>query len=331
MKNNIYVVTILFFTLLVSACSTKEVYEPKVVGSDWQKYEKFTHNIIDTSANIALLEERKVLTKNGEINVTVDKNKHAISLTDKWVISASIDGNLTLTSIANPLKKKEFQLKRTIATASVSKNILAVLFANDEMALYDIKTKNILFKEQGGKALAVDARVVAPHFLNDLVIFSTLDGKVVVVNSKLKKRLRTTIVSSESAFNNIIYFSIADNKIVAVTGYKILALSQKEKRQKFEVRNVVYDDTLYINTKQGEVIALNSNLETQQKVKFPFAHFLGMISTNDKLYILEKEGYMIVLDKKTFDYSVHEVDLDEGLVFVGDNAFYLNDEKILVE
>ena len=331
MKKQIYISAALFITLLFSACSTKEVFEPKVVANDWDKYEDFEHEIIDTSANIALLDDRTILSTNGELNVTVQENKHAIALGSEWLISASIDGNLTLTSLSNPLEKKEFELKKTIATASVDKNILAVLFANDEMALYDVDSKALLFKEQGGKSLAVDARVVAPYFLNDLVIFSTLDGKVVVINSKLKKRLRTTIVSSENAFNNIIYFNIADNKIVAATGYKMLALSQKEKREKFEVRNIVYDDFIYINTKQGEVLALTPDLETKLKVKFPFAHFLGMISSGDKLYILEKEGYMIVLDKKSFEYSVHEVDLDDGFVFVADKAFYLSDEKILVE
>lgn len=308
------------------------MFEPKKVDGDWKKYESFDDAIIDTSSNVALLEDGKVLTKTALLDIKIDESQRLISKSDGWIISSSIDGNLTLTSIKDKTLKKSFELKKTIASASVEGDTLAVLFANNEMALYDIPSKSIIFKEQGSKVLALDARIVNPYFMNDLVLFSTLDGKVVIVNSKLKKRLRTIIVSSEDEFNNIIYFNIVDNKIIAVTAYNILSMSQKEIRAKYEIRNVVYDDkNIYITTKQGEVISLTSSLEVNAKVKFPFAHFLGMISSDDKLYVLEKEGYLIVFDKKSFDYTIHEVALDNGFVFVADKMFYVANEKILVK
>ncbi|MEN4052466.1 MULTISPECIES: hypothetical protein [Sulfurimonas] len=329
MKQNIFLLS--FLVLLLSACSTKEVYEPKKLSNDWEKTSAMDESIVDTSANVALLENRKVLSENGELNVTIPENQRVISLSDNRVISASIDGNVTLTSTKDGTKTN-IDLKKTIAGASVSGNILAVLFTNDDIALYDTQTKEILFREQGGKVIANDMRIVNPFFLNDLVLFSTLDGKVIIVNTKLKKRLRTVIVSSEDYFNNVIYFNIADNKILAATSYKLLAMAQKELRQKYEIRNIVFDGKLiYITTKQGEILALTPDLQVDSKIKLPFAHFLGMINHNDKLYILEKEGYMIVVDKKSFDYTVHEVDFDDGFVFVGDNVFYVDDEKILVE
>ena len=318
-------------TLFFSACSTKEVYKPKKVANDWDKISSMNENIVDTSDNVALLEDRRVLTQNGELNVTIPLNQRLIALSDEKIISASIDGNVTIQSTKNS-NVEHLELKKTVAAATVSGNILAVLFANDDIALYDIQSKEILFKEQGGKAIANDMRIVNPFFLNDLVIFSTLDGKVVIVNTKLKKRLRTVIVSSNNYFNNIIYFNLADNKILAATSYKMLSMSQKELRQKYEIRNIVFDGKLiYITTKQGEVIALTPDLQVDSKIKFPFAHFLGMISHKGKLYILEKEGYMIVVDKKSFKYTVHEVDIDDGFVFVGKDLFYVDDKKISLE
>ncbi len=288
-------------------------------------------DIIDASGNVALLENRKVLSENGELNVTIPQNQRVISLSDGRVISASIDGNVTIANVADNTKE-HFDLKKTIAGASIKGNTLAVLFANDDIALFDTLSKELLFKEQGGKSIANDMRIVNPYFLKDLVIFSTLDGKVVIVNAKLKKRLRTVLISSENFFNNVIYFNIADNKIVAASSYKLLAMAQKELRQKYEIRNILIDNKIiYITTKQGEIIALTPDLQVDQKIKLPFAHFLGMINHKDKLYILEKEGYMIVVDKKTFAYSVHEVSLDDGFVFVGKNVFYVDDEKIAVE
>jgi len=326
-----YIFLASLFVLLFSACSTKEVYEPKKLSDDWEKTASMNERVIDTSDNVALLKNRRVVSKNGELNVTIPENQRVISLSDDRILSASIDGNITLTSI-NDNSVEHINVKKTVAAASVNDNILAVLFANDDIALYDIGTKELIFKEQGGKVVANDSRIVNPFFLNDLVIFSTLDGKVIIVNTKLKKRLRTVIVSSEDYFNNVIYFNIADNKILSATSYKLLAMAQKELRHKYEIRNIVFDGKLvYITTKQGDVIALTPDLQVDSKLKFPFAHFLGMISHNDKLYILEKEGYMIVIDKKSFNYTVHEVDIDDGFVFVGKDVFYVDDEKILVE
>jgi outer membrane protein assembly factor BamB len=319
-------------TLVFSACSTKEVYEPKVVADDWDKTESISDDIIDTAANVALLDNRHVLTKKGETDIVIPENQRVVSLSDGKIISASIDGNVTVSDLESG-EKNSYMLKKTIAAASIKDNILAVVFANNDIALYDTDKKSLIFKEQSGKAIANDRRIVNPYFFNDLVMFPTLDGKIVIVKIDAKKRLRTSIISSEAYFNNVIYFKLANNKLLGATSYKLLALSQKELRQKYEIRNIVVDgDRIYVTTKQGEVIALTPDLQVESKIKFPFAHFLGMIAYKDKLYILEKEGYLIVVDKKNFDYTVHEVDIDEdAFVFVGDDVFYVEDEKIILE
>ena len=330
LKKHIFFISL--FILLFSACSTKEVYEPKSLGEEWGKYESAKSELIDVSSNVALLEDRKALTKSGLTNVEISKNQRVVSYSDKWIISASIDGNATLTSVEDNTLQENIDLKKTIASANVEGDILAVLFADNEMALYDIPSQAVLYKEQGGKASVLDSRIVPPHFMNGLVLFATLDGKVVIVNIELKKRLRTVIVSSEDNFNNVIYMDVLDNKIIAATSYKLLSMSQKDIRVKYEMRNVVYGEkNVYITTKQGEVLSLTPDLQINSKIKFPFAHFLGMISLGKKLYILEREGYMIVVDKESFDYTVHEVDIDDGFIFVADKLFYVSDEKILVE
>ena len=327
-----YILFASIFGVLFSACSTKEVYEPLSLSTDWEKYENADATIIDKSLNIALLDNSKVLVKEGVLDIAIDKSHRVISHSNDWIISSSIDGNTSLISVNDNTKIEQFELKKTIASATVNGDNLAILFSDNELAIYSIATKKVLFKEQGGKSLAVDARIVNPYFMNDLVLFSTLDGKIIIVNIKLKKKLRTVIVSSEDNFNNVIYFNVINNKIIAATSYKILSLSDKEVREKYEIRSVVNDNkNMFITTKQGEVISLTPDLQVNAKIKFPFAHFLGMISQGDKLYILEKEGYMIVLDKDMYNYSVHEVDLEDGFVFVAEKLFYVADEKIAVE
>ena len=125
---------------LFSACSTKQVFEPKKLGSDWEKYEDEKKDIIDTSSNVALLENLQVLTKEGIIDADINASNRLISLSDGWVISASIDGNLYLTSKEDKTLVKKLVLEKTIAGASVKDDEVAVLFADNEVYSVSLKT-----------------------------------------------------------------------------------------------------------------------------------------------------------------------------------------------
>lgn len=323
---------ITIFALLFSACSSKEVYKPVHVEDDWENAGSSDVTIKNISPDAALVEDRKVLASGKALDITIPEDDKLLGYSDGWVISANIDGNLTLQYSADSSMVEKFKLKRTIATASVKNDILAVLFTNNEMALYSIANKSLLLKEQGDAPIVVNSKIVKPYFKDDLVLFSTLDGKVVVINSKSKKKLRTIIVSSEEYFNNIIYFNLVDNKIIAATGHKILSLAKKEIRVSYDIKNVVSDGKdIFLSTKQGDVISLTPDLQQKAKLKFPFAHFLGMIVNDDKLYILEKEGYIIEISKDLLKYKVYDVDVDDGYVFISNKIFYVDDEYISVE
>jgi len=327
-------VTLLAFLFLVlfSGCSTKEVFEPTKISQDWSAYGESNSSLVELGSNIALLENGTILTKTDSINIDLNRSFRVITRSDEWIISSSVDGNLSLTSIDNSNSKIEFNLKKTIASASTHKDTLAVLFADNEMALYSISSKKLLFKEQGSKSTVVDSRVIPPYFMRGLILFSTLNGKVVIINEKLKKKLRTIIVSTEENFNNIIYFNVIDDKIIAATGTKMLSLAAKEIRVKYEIRNIVYDDKeIFITTKQGEIISLTPDLQVNAKIKLPLAHFLALIYDGEKLYLLENEGYMIVVDKNLKNYTVHPVDIEDGYIFTTQKTFFVGDSYISID
>ncbi|WP_324170682.1 hypothetical protein [Sulfurimonas sp.] len=329
MKNILLLFLIAF---IFGACSSKEVYEPKIVKDDWKFYGTKKERIVDVSSDVAMLESRKVLLKDGVIETKVEESHRLLGSSDGWIVSSSIDGELTINYIEDASMKKTFNLKKTIAAASAKNDILAVLFADNEMALYSISQNSLLVKIQGSPPVVVNAKIVNPYFMKDLVVFLTLDGKIVIVNVKLKKKLRTVIVSSEDNFNNIIDFKVVDSKLIASTGNKILSMAEKEIRVSYEIRNIAYDDIyIYITTKQGEIISLTPDLQVNAKVKFPFAHFLGLIMHKDKIYALEKEGYIIELSKDLLKYDVYEVDIEDGYIFVADKIFYIDDEYISFE
>jgi len=316
------------FLILFTGCSLKKVYEPKVVKDDWDSYGDLNSSIVDVASNIAYLEDSSVIVKDKIFNIKLNSNERVLSYYENSVLSSTIDGNLT---IRDGKTTKTLELKKTIATASLHNNILAVLFADNEFALYNISTKEPIFKAMSADVVAVDAKIIPPYFFNDLVIFLTLDGKVIIVNSRLKKILRTTLVSTAEYFNNIIYFNIIDNKIIAATNRSIIALSAKENKIDLEARDIKYDGRdIFVFTKQGEVVVLDSNLDIERKIKFPFAHFLATLIYKDNIYILEKEGYLIVLNKDLKNYDVYEVDYDDGYIFVDNKKIYIDDEYIKI-
>jgi hypothetical protein len=327
-----FLTAIAALSLFLGGCSTKEYYEPAAVKGDWPVGETLQEPISSTTFGGAVLENGQIVTFEGVQKRRVPPSYTYVGSSGGWTISKKIDGQLLLQSDEERDVSETFALKSTVATAAVQGDTLAVLFASNEMALYSLGTKELLFKEQGNAPVAVDNRVVPPFFLNELVLFLTLDGKIVIVNSETKQVLRSMIVSSEEYFNNIIYFNVIGNNMVAATGYRLFALSEKERREPYELRDVVYtDEGVWISTKQGEVVALTPSLQLKAKQKFPFAHFLGMIVHGEKIYLLEKEGYLIVMSKDLSIVDVYDVDFGDGYVFVGEKAFYVDDAVITVE
>jgi len=314
---------------IFSGCSTKEYYEPKVETYDWDINGHLQSPIVDRNYDGAVLENGEIITKKGISEVSLPEDYRFVSQSGGWIIASKINGDLLLIDENTPLKQEKFELKKTIAGASVQDDTLAVLFANNDKALYSIKSKELIFKAQGTPPSAVDSNIVNPYFLNELVLFLTLDGKIDIISSESKKLLRSMIVSSEDHFNNIIYFNVINNNMFAATSYRLLSLGDKEMRQSYELRDIIFNDEgVWLSTKQGEIYSLTPSLQLKAKKKFPFAHFLGMIVAKEKIYLLEKQGFLIEIDKDLQNYKVYEVDIKDGYVFVSDKSFYFDDAYI---
>ena len=322
--------------MVISGCSSKQYFKPtqKTLG-DWKNKEGLHSSLVDVGASGAVLADGNVLYKDKIIDLHLDtQDQRLVNVDDDSIITATIDGNLTVISAQNHEQQEHYTLKKTIAAATVKDGLLAVVFASNELAIYSTQTKEILFQSQGNTPLVVDTKIVNPYFLNDLVLFLTLDGKIIIVNSKEKKILRTIIVSSADNFDNITAFNVINNNLLAATGYKILSLEDKEIREPYEIRTMKYDpqDGIYIATKDGTVYNLTSSLQVKAKMKFPFAHFLGMILTDKRVYLLETQGYIIALPKDLSSFELYNAKIDsESYIYTGDKAFYVNDSYFSIK
>lgn len=319
--------------IIFSGCSQKEIFKPEHVKGKWRNAGHLSTSIYQVSQSAAVLENGHILTKEGEKPLKIPRDYRLINVSNGWIIAESSDGNLVLLPEDGTDGKITFDLKRGVAGATVQGDTVAVLFANNEMALYSLETKKLFFKESSNTPVAVDARIANPYFIKELVLFLTLDGKVVIVNSQAKQVLRSVVISSDEYFNNVTFLGVVDENLVASTGGGILAISKNEAREKYELRNIAYTaEGIWITTKQGEVIALSPTLQFKAKKKFPFAHFMGISVQNDRIYVLEQQGYMIALTKNILAYDIYDIDMKKGnKIFVGDGRFYFDDRYINIK
>jgi hypothetical protein len=329
---NLIIILTLSVAVLFSGCSHKEVFKPKNVKGDWKTAGRLTASIEQTSQSAALLENGHIVTKDGEKLLKIPTKNRLINVSGGWVITQNSSNSLELFPENGTGDSTLLDLNKTVAAASIQDDTVAILFSNNEMALYSLQGKKITFKESSTAPIAVDARIANPYFLKDLALFLGLDGKIVIVNITDKQVLRSIIVGSAEYFNNITYLNVIENNMVAATGNGVLALSQKEEREKYEVRDIAYtSEGIWLTTKQGEVVALSPTLQYKAKQKFPFAHFVGISVQNDRVYVLEQEGYMIALSKNLLAYDVFDIDMKHNSVFVGNDRFYFDDRYISIK
>ena len=322
----------IFSILFLTGCSHKEVYKPENIKGEWRTAGRLSASISQVAQSGAVLENGHILTKAGEKKQKISTDFRLLNISDEWIITQNSVNDIELIPGDGVSEHIIVDVKRTVAAASVQDDTLAILFGNNEMALYSLQTKKMTFKETSNAPIAVDARIANPYFLKDLVVFLGLDGKIVIVNATTKQVLRSIIVGSDEYFNNITYLNVIENNMVASTGNTVLSLSQKESREKYEVRDIAYtQEGVWLTTKQGEVVALSPELKYKGKKKFPFAHFLGISVQNDRVYVLEQGGYMIALSKNLLSYDVFDIDMDHDTVFVGDGKIYFDDRYIEIK
>ena len=60
--------------VVFSGCSTKKVFEPNIIKDDWQHYGTTENVVIDKTSDVALLQNRSVLTRDSVLDVKVDKH-----------------------------------------------------------------------------------------------------------------------------------------------------------------------------------------------------------------------------------------------------------------
>ena len=319
--------TPLLILLVLSGCGTKrQNFEPKALAGEISYDGSLPSSIIDVVRSGATLENRQIITKKGLLDVKVPEGYTFLGNSENKYLAISRCSSLVIVN-ENSKVIYEKKFNSIVASAAINGNKLAVVLGDNQVQLIDIDTDKVLYKKSGDKVYAHDSKIAAPYFLTSLLIYPTLDGKLLIIDLKTNKLLRDVVVKSEKFFSNVIYLDVIGDRLVAATKKRVVSINPKTMAfLDKEVKDVIIlKDRVLVFTKDGQVILTDADLKILKSKKYKFASFVGTIH-GEFVYIVERAGFLIATDIDLISSNVYELPDDiESYVFTTDDKLFYKD------
>ena len=317
-----YILTSLLSLFLFTACSGKKYYEPEDVSSNIELNKESMSSSISSMNKIGgTLNNKQVITKNGISSYELPEGFDFLNLTE--------DGRIIATNYVDKILigNQEKILKDVVIAASLKNEKLALVYSNNTIELIDVNTSKTLFKEYLPLSLANDTRITNPYFMGNLILFPTLNGKVIIISSTNNESVKNISVDPDSEFNNIISLNVIESSqtLIVATPNKIVSISPKEVLSKdYEVRDIIINkEDIYVATIDGQLIKLSASLNEVKSKKYKYAKFHALAFT-DSLYAVESQGFLVNINSDFSKDSVYDFSFDneERMIAIGNRIYF---------
>lgn len=316
-----------FVVVLFSACSGKKYYEPENTSNNIELNKKSISSSIKSMNRVgATLNNSKIITKDGVSELKLPKGFEFINFSeDNEVIATNYIDKILI-------GEQEIVVKDVVVAASKKDGKLALIYSNNSSELIDLSSSKTLFKDYSTISLANDTRIANPIFMGSLVLFPTLNGKVIVVSLLTNEAVRNIAVDPDSEFNNIISLNVekSSESLIIASPNKVISVSTRDVVSKnYDLRDIIVKNGyVYLATVDGYVIKLNTKLEEIAKRKYKYAKFHAL-AFSDSLYAVESQGYLININEDFTNDVVYEFDFDnEERIIAIDNKIYFDSNYI---
>jgi len=318
-----------FFLIIFTGCSTKQYYEPEDTSSFKENTLDLDGSIIDLNSDGATLENDKFISKKGIIKNT-KKNYEFLNFSDGTVLASDSNGSIYLN---NKTTNSIIHFDKNIIAAAKSKNLLAFISVDNSITLYNLDTKQVLFKNYLKSSIINNIKIANTVFLSSIVLYPTLDGKIVIVDLEKNTVIKTINIDPKSDINNIIFVKEVNDILIAATTKKLFSfVNSKVNLKDLDVQNIIVNkNNIYVATLDGEIIKYDFSLNKLASKKFKFAK-INALAFGTSLYALESQEFLIRISEdfkytKVFDFSFDE----EEKVIAIDNKIYFDDEYIILK
>lgn len=317
---------ITFLAISYTGCSSKKSFEP-------EKTVDISVSTSDLKSDIKYINRDGATLENG--NVISKSGISEISLNDGFVFLNSTNKNeIISTNFKDKIfvGENEITLNNVVVAASKNDDVLAIIYSDNSFELRNNKNE-VIFKDYEKVSLANDTRITNPFFLGNLVLFPSLDGKIVIVSLESKSTIKKIPIDPDGQFNNVIFLDVMDDgeTLIAATANKLISISTKNIISKdFEIKDVVVDgENIFVATLDGKLIKLSKSLEELSSQKFKFAKINAIASSKNDIYAVESQGYLIKLSKDFQQTTIDDLSYDEKDKIISiRNKFYIGDKVI---
>lgn len=318
----------IFLIILTGAiffgCISKQYFKP-------QNKSSFKLDIINTPTYIksinaqgATLEDNRYLNKNGISKDRLKNGFYYLNSNSNTIISANKNGALYIND-------RLVKFKITVVSASLKDNILALVFSDNSIGIYDIDTDNFKMKDYLEPSYLNDTRVAAPLFIDNSILFPALDGRVIIYDINNFKKLNILNIDAINEVNNIIMLKQFDNNIVIATQNVIVSISKGNTiKKEFFIQSMITDDSyIFIATLDGKIIKMDKELNIINQKKYEFAKFQAISISNTHIIAIESQGYVIKLSLDFQDEQIDSIPFeDDEKTFSVKNKIYFEDKLL---
>ena len=324
MKHLLFLSALIF---VLAGCAGKEFYETEdTVGNYDNNKASLNGNIISMNKDGATLDSGEIITKRGVSKFKIPEGYSFLNISDNIVISSNYKDKVLL-------DEKEIQVGGVVVAATLKENKLALLFSNNSIQIYDMNSEKVVLKEYFTHSFVNDTRIANPYFMSNIILFPTLDGKVVVVSEANNQIIKNIVVDANGQFNNIIFLDVINDTLVAATGNKVISVGDGVLNIKdYNIRDIITKgETIYIATIDGQIIKTDISLNIMDRRKYKYAKFYAL-AYGTSLYALESQGYLINISDDFKSDTIYDFSFDneQKVIALGDTIYY-EDESIVLK
>lgn len=323
-----FAVLLLSFVLVVfvmNGCSSKKYFQ-----SDTKLTIKFDSKlpskIIHSSRNGAVLKNNDVLDNKGEVLLTIKPSQKFLTKSGEYyLLQEGCKDLIIIDSKQESMQNIPFE--KCVASASLKGNLIALVSTENTIMLVDINNKKEIFSQKLSPVIAINSLNVPPLFEKNMVIFPTLDGRILIYNTSTKNIIKDILIQSDKFFNNIIYLYAHENLIIAATPKRISTILGNNKTFNYDGNfndMLVHNNRLFVLSSDGKVIELDNTLKVLREVNLEYAKFASIVIKDNKLYTLDRHKHLIEVDLQSFEPTIYKVSLPakKYIFYTNDSIFY---------
>lgn len=320
-----YVITIIM-CIMIWGCSSKKHFEPPLVSGEMVFDGKLSSAIESTSREGAVLANQTLVSfQEGITSLVLEKDYKFLSQDEHYFLFQKQCRDLLIVD-ANNKNVQTIPYDQCVLSARLQGNKIAMVLIDNTLVYYNVKDSQTIFSQKYASVIAINSYLASPHISSEYIVYPDLEGKVLVYSIAQNKIIKDILVSSDKFFNNVIYLYARNNYLVAATSKRLsVVIDNRSFKYDVDLRDVLfYKNNIYALSIEGEIIEMDHTLNPLRRVKLPFAILSGIVIQGNKLYTLEKSGYVIELDLADFIPKVYKSKLKKHkrMFYNRDTIFY---------